>query len=138
MKPQHTRIASYGIIQNRDQILLCRLSAQVPQWQGFWTLPGGGIDFGETPEAALVREVREETGLAITAGKILTVDSKVSLTPEKDFHAIRLIFDTRYHGGDLIFEIDGTTDQCAWFSVSDLPSLQLVDLTKAAMPLLIN
>ena len=47
----------------RTEVLLVRRSN--PPWQNEWSLPGGRVEFGETLRAALVREVREETGLAI-------------------------------------------------------------------------
>lgn len=136
MKTQQTRIAAYGIIQKDHHLLLCRLSKQVPQWQGYWTLPGGGIDFGEHPEAAMIREVKEETGLTVTVNGIVGVDSRLSTATAEDFHAIRLIYAANYISGELEFEKNGTTDQCAWFSLSELESLNLVDLTKAAIKLL--
>ena len=63
MKPQRSRVSAYALIHEDNRILLCRLSKVLPRWQGFWTLPGGGLNFGEDPEAAVVREVEEETGL---------------------------------------------------------------------------
>jgi 8-oxo-dGTP pyrophosphatase MutT (NUDIX family) len=42
-----------------------------PEWGGYWYLPGGGIEEGETPEEAARREVYEETGLKVEVGPLL-------------------------------------------------------------------
>ena len=48
---------------------------------GHWTLPGGGIDFGEDPEDAVVREFIEETGLTVKVRKLAGIDSLCDSMP---------------------------------------------------------
>jgi ADP-ribose pyrophosphatase YjhB (NUDIX family) len=66
--PQVQRVAAYAVIVRNDQILLSRL-ADVLSPNPTWTLPGGGLDHGEDPRVAVVREVQEETGLDVTIGE---------------------------------------------------------------------
>lgn len=136
VKKQKTRVAAYGLIKHVDNILLCRLSHQVPQKQGYWTLPGGGVEFGEHPADAMVREVMEETGLSVTAGDVITVDSMRVDNDDHDYHGIRIIYATTYLHGELKFEKNGTTDFCQWVRQDDITSLPLVDLAKKGVNLL--
>lgn len=79
----------------RDQeILLSRLAPYLASDEQ-WTLPGGGIDFGEDPRDAVVREVYEETGLRVAVGDRAWIDSARRLVSdlETDMHSVRMVFE---------------------------------------------
>ena len=58
-----------GCATSRDRILLCRLT-----YKSEWDLPGGVVEVGEAPAAGLAREIREELGVSIEVGDLLTVN----------------------------------------------------------------
>jgi ADP-ribose pyrophosphatase YjhB (NUDIX family) len=62
--------ASVAIVR-RDDVLLIQRNR--PPSEGLWTLPGGRLEAGETPEQCAIREVREETGLSVYALRPLLV-----------------------------------------------------------------
>jgi len=128
MKQELTRIAAYGLVTYKDKMLLCRISKELPRWQGQWTLPGGGIDFGERPEDAVVREIEEETGLNVNVGRVATVDSIYDKSGDRYFHGIRILYHATYTGGALRHELTGTTDYCKWCSQEEIDSLPMVDI----------
>jgi len=63
-----------GIIFRNNQVLICRRKV-AGSLGGFWEFPGGKIEYGETPEECLKRELREELGLAVGINEhFLTVE----------------------------------------------------------------
>jgi 8-oxo-dGTP diphosphatase len=136
MRAQRTRISAYALIQDSGRVLLCRLSKELPRWEGCWTLPGGGLNFGENPEEAMIREVEEETGLYVRATALAGIDSIHDVSGDDDFHGIRIIYDSEVTGGSLRHELSGSTDLCAWHDLPLDPSLKLVDLALAGCGLL--
>lgn len=129
---RRTRIGSYSLCLDADgRILLARLSALEVD-VGAWTMPGGGINFGEHPDAAAVRELEEETGLIGeiegVAGIFSHVYRKSTFTGGDDLHFLGIIYRMRIVGGELRDEVDGTTDTCAWLSPAELEGIRLVEL----------
>ncbi len=135
-----TRLAAYGvIIDEHDRILLCRLTA-VTSRPGAWTLPGGGVEFGEHPESAVVREVEEETGLKARVGALLGVDSyhRTVRFPEgpRPHHAVRIVYRVEVDDAALRSESGGTTDLAQWHPLGLLHTIETVDLVDTALELL--
>lgn len=64
--PNKLRIATEVFIICKQEILLFQREPTSKVFPGYWSIPGGHIDFGEDPLTACVREIKEETGLVVT------------------------------------------------------------------------
>ncbi len=76
----------YAILARADQVLLTHQQDPTPEFQ----LPGGGVDPGEHPVAALHREVFEETGWRIGAVRRMSVHRRFTYMPEYDLWADKI------------------------------------------------
>jgi len=65
-KPATLFVAAVALVDADGRVLLARRPAGKPM-AGLWEFPGGKIDDGETPEACLIRELKEELGIDVTA-----------------------------------------------------------------------
>ncbi|ANS78556.1 hypothetical protein SGUI_1160 [Serinicoccus hydrothermalis] len=129
----------YAWIERDGAVLLSR-------WRGMtlpdgrvarpgWTLVGGGIEPGETPEQAAVREVHEESGYAVRLTGVLTTDAWSGLDDldpagQTVWQAVRIVFTAEVVGGRLTVETDGSSDDVRWVPLEELetlPCLSLVD-----------
>lgn len=138
---QVTRVAAYALcLDESNRTLLTRLT--YPEIEaGWWTLPGGGIDFGEAPTDAVLRELTEEIGLTGAVDSLAGVESWVRRGPVAggvgdDFQAIQVTYRVRVTGGTLTDELDGSTDAAAWFTRDELAEIPIVELVKAGLHLL--
>ena len=130
------RVAAYAVIVEDGRILLAHWSQG---GHSGWTLPGGGIDPGEDPADAAVREIAEETGYRAELGDLIGVDSKVIPAENRlsgsgvPLHALRIVYTARVIGGELTDELDGSTDEAAWFALDDIAGLDRVDLVDVGL-----
>lgn len=119
------RVGAYGLCRDADGRVLLARGSERSEFPGIWSLPGGGVDQGEHPDQAVVREFDEETGLTvrIVALRDATADV-VRLPGTGDLeHSDRLIYDVAVVGGRLRHETDGTTDRVEWAADDDRPLL---------------
>ena len=131
------RVAAYAVIVDARGMLLAH-------WhdgpRAAWTLPGGGLEAGEDPADAVVREVREETGFNVVVDELLGIHSRVIPARQRiapgaagPLHTLRIVYRASVVDGELRDEVGGSTDRAAWFAldaVEDLPRVQLVDLAR--------
>jgi ADP-ribose pyrophosphatase YjhB (NUDIX family) len=133
------RVAAYGVVVRDDQILLVRLTEKTPA-AGAWSLPGGGIDHGEHPADAVVRELYEETGLRGRVVELLDVDSHFRehyLDQEvlERYHAVRILYRVAVDsaGPLTVVDADGSADSPTWFALPEARSLRLAPVASRGL-----
>jgi 8-oxo-dGTP diphosphatase len=118
------RVAAYAVCIDDGQVLLARF---VAFGRPNWTLPGGGIEHAEDPYHAVVREVAEETGYAVAVEDLLGIQSVRHAHPRRlgthDLHTVRVLYAARVTGGELRYEVGGSTDMAAWVPLDRLDEL---------------
>ena len=133
----HTYHGAYGLCRDpSERLLLVRIVGGLDR--GRWTLPGGGIEWGEHPDAALLRELEEETGAKdIKAFQVSSVYSHLYMRsaerPYDSVHYIGIIYEVTLGAFDLRPEKEGTTDRCEWFTRSQVQQLPLTSLGEFAI-----
>lgn len=99
--PTRPYLAVSAAIFHDDRVLIVRRAR--PPAHGLYTLPGGGVELGESLEQAVIREVREETGLAIAP--LALVGFREAITRDAagriERHFVILPFAARWIGGEI-------------------------------------
>ena len=91
------RVRACGICRDDKKILLVR-HQQIAGQYNLWSPPGGGVAYGETVQACLVREFKEETGLTVRPGRFLFVSEFI----QEPLHALELFFEVHPVEGELV------------------------------------
>jgi 8-oxo-dGTP diphosphatase len=111
------RIKVVGAVIVRDGLILCAQRGLNGSLPGMWEFPGGKIEAGETPAAALAREISEELDCVIEVGELVT-----TTTHEYDFATVELTtFYCRLLDGVPVLK---EHQSVSWLPAAELKSLE--------------
>ncbi len=100
------RVRSCGLLIENNRLLLLKHQGLGTAGH-LWSPPGGGVEFEESAEKALVREFLEETGLKISVDRFLFIHEHM----DKELHALELFFKVSCNAGVLKLGADPETQQ---------------------------
>ena len=118
--PDRPVVGVGAIVIDGGRVLLVRRAHE--PLKGEWSVPGGAVEIGETLEAAVAREVQEETGLRVDVGPIVDVLDRIRFDPDgrTRYHYVLVDFVCRPNSGTLACASDA--EEVTW-----VPLLELAD-----------
>jgi 8-oxo-dGTP diphosphatase len=112
------------IIKKEGKILL--LKRKGAHGAGTWSLPGGHMEYGETPEQTAVREAKEETSLEVSNPKVIGITN--DFMPDEGKHYFTIFVEADFLGGTAANAEPDSASDMGWFSKESLPSPLFIPL----------
>jgi ribonuclease HI len=122
-----------AIIKEDQKVLLLRRSSGNQLYKGLYELPGGKVEFGEDPRAAIQREITEETGRAVETLQVFDVHSELDVR-DVEHQYIVLVFLVSLKP-DTTVELSPDHDKYVWRKVSDIQLNEVTETTRLALQL---
>jgi 8-oxo-dGTP diphosphatase len=116
---QFVKVAAHGLIKKDDKYLITHRSAINDYMPQLWDIPGGTIKFGEKAVYALIREIKEETGLIVNVGKFIFCYDFLS-NPKR--HQFQMVYECEYKSGEVKLDPQ-EHDDFKWVTLDETESL---------------
>lgn len=114
---QHFQPVVLAVIEKDGKYLFTKRIDEFPAYHDKWQLPGGGMEFAETPEETLRREMREELGVEITSIQLIPfIDIKV----RNDWHGIFISYHCQLQDPDAKLFLNEEASEYRWFERSEI------------------
>jgi 8-oxo-dGTP diphosphatase len=121
-----------AIIFNADgSVFLAKRGAEARNESGKWEFPGGSVEFNETLEHAIIREVQEEFGFAIEVQELLDVVDHIILLEKQ--HWVSPSFVCRVKNGTPTIQEPHKCDAIGWFSIDLIPENELTIASRKSL-----
>lgn len=116
------KILTKSIIVKDSNILILKRSEESKFGAGLWDIPGGKLEFAETLNESIIREIKEETNISIKVLK--TIASTSSLNTSKNKQFVTIIYLCEYRGGNV--KIDNEHTDYKWINPKKALELPMV------------
>jgi 8-oxo-dGTP diphosphatase len=113
----HPRVGVGVLVTKGDRVLLIRRSGV--HGGGTWSTPGGHLEYGESPEACAIREMREETGVEVANVRALGYTNDVF--EESGLHYVTLWMAGEYLAGEATVAAPYEASEVGWYPWDALP-----------------
>ncbi|MBP9690910.1 NUDIX hydrolase [Candidatus Woesebacteria bacterium] len=113
----HFQPVVLAVIEKDGTFLFTKRIDDYPAYHGKWQLPGGGMEFAETPEEAMRREIREELGVEVGPMKLIPfIDTKV----RNEWHGIFISFHCKLDNPAAEIILNEEASEYRWFTREEL------------------
>jgi len=114
-----------GLILNKKKDSVLLTQRKIEPYKGYWSIPGGFLKYGECPEAALERELREELSVNVKVGKLIDIYNEQYCNKgveDEKYSTLVLVFLIREIDHEKIKPADDATE-AKFFKFNKLPDL---------------
>jgi ADP-ribose pyrophosphatase YjhB (NUDIX family) len=130
-------VVGVGVVVERSDGAMLLVERGAPPLEGYWSVPGGKVELGETTAAAAVREVREETGVEVAVERLLTVVDRI--VPAADgrvqYHYVLIEYLARPTDPAAVARAASDARQARWMARGEVGQLRLVPGLEAVLGL---
>jgi 8-oxo-dGTP diphosphatase len=125
--PARPLVGVGALVFKRNRVLLAQRGKE--PLKGWWSLPGGALETGETLKEATRREVLEETGLEVEPEEVFEVFERIThdAAGAVEYHFVLVDYVCRVTGGTLMPGDD--VDAVEWVQRKDLPGMKITEGT---------